>query len=163
MRISDWSSDVCSSDLNYSGGQNPGVTAGAYAGGYKNMNTSGGSSANLRGIGQDATLTLLNGRRMSYGSNDQAVDISAIPVEAVDRIEIVTDGASAIYGSDAVGGVINVMLKRDFDGVAVGTRYGKATEGGLATHDYNVTAGTTWSTGGLIATDRKSTRLNSSH
>src|SRR3546814_1222958 len=101
MRISDWSSDVCSSDLtitidaqqiqnegftdlgevirsipqNYSGGQNPGVTAGAYAGGYKNMNTSGGSSANLRGIGQDATLTLLNGRRMSYGSNDQAVDI----------------------------------------------------------------------------------------
>src|SRR3546814_16519834 len=44
------------------------------------------------------------------------------------------------------------MLKRDFDGVAVGTRYGKATEGGLATHDYNVTAGTTWSTGGLIAT-----------
>jgi outer membrane receptor protein involved in Fe transport len=140
---------------NYSGGQNPGVTAGAYAGGYKNMNTSGGSAANLRGIGQDATLTLLNGRRMSYGSNDQAVDISAIPVEAVDRIEIVTDGASAIYGSDAVGGVINVKLKRDFDGVAVGTRYGEATDGGLATHDYNVAAGTTWSTGGLIATWKK--------
>ena len=140
---------------NYSGGQNPGVTAGAYAGGYKNMNTSGGSAANLRGIGQDATLTLLNGRRMSYGSNDQAVDISAIPVEAVNRIEIVTDGASAIYGSDAVGGVVNVMLKRDFDGVAVGTRFGKATEGGLTTREYNVTAGTTWSTGGLIATWKK--------
>jgi len=140
---------------NYSGGQNPGVTAGAYAGGYNNENISGGSAANLRGIGQDATLTLLNGRRMSYGSNDQAVDISAIPVEAVDRIEIVTDGASAIYGSDAVGGVINVKLKRDFDGVAVGARYGKATEGGLATHEYNAAAGTTWSTGGLIATWKK--------
>ena len=140
---------------NYSGGQNPGVTAGAYAGGYKNMNTSGGSAANLRGIGQDATLTLLNGRRMSYGSNDQAVDISAIPVEAVDRIEIVTDGASAIYGSDAVGGVVNVILKRDFDGLTVGTHYGEATGGGLGTHEYNATAGTTWSTGGLIVTWKK--------
>src|SRR3546814_13330605 len=89
---------------------------------------------------------------MSYGSNDQAVDISAIPVEAVDRIEIVTDGASAIYGSDAVGGVRNVMLKRDFDGVAVGTRYGQAMEGGLATHDYNATADPHWTKGGLMAT-----------
>src|SRR6185312_16360916 len=70
-------------------------------------------------------------------------------------IEIVTDGASAIYGSDAVGGVVNVMLKRDFDGVAVGTRYGMAADGGLATHEYNFTAGTIWSTGGLIATWKK--------
>jgi len=140
---------------NFNGGQNPGVTTGAGAGGFYNQNITGGSTANLRGIGQDATLTLLNGRRMSYGGYDQAVDISAIPVEAVDRIEIVTDGASAIYGSDAVGGVINVKLKRDFNGVAVGTRYGKATEGGLATHEYNATAGTTWSTGGLIATWKK--------
>src|SRR6185437_16233903 len=140
---------------NFNGGQNPGVTTDAGAGGFYNANITGGSAANLRGIGQDATLTLLNGRRMSYGGYDQAVDISAIPVEAVDRIEIVTDGASAIYGSDAVGGVINVKLKRGFDGVAVGTRYGKATEGGLATHEYHATAGTTWSTGGLIATWKK--------
>lgn len=140
---------------NFNGGQNPGVTTDAGAGGFYNANITGGSTANLRGIGQDATLTLLNGRRMSYGGYDQAVDISAIPVEAVNRIEIVTDGASAIYGSDAVGGVVNVMLKRDFDGVAVGTRYGKATEGGLATHEYHATAGTTWSTGGLIATWKK--------
>lgn len=153
--FSDLGEVIRSVPQNYAGGQNPGVTAGAYAGGYNNQNTSGGSAANLRGIGQDATLSLLNSRRMSYGSNDQAVDISAIPVEAVDRIEIVTDGASAIYGSDAVGGVVNVLLKRDFNGVAVGTRYGKATEGGLATHEYNATAGTTWSTGGLIATWKK--------
>jgi len=140
---------------NFGGGQNPGVAAGAGGGGFYNQNITGGSAANLRGIGQDATLTLLNGRRMSYGGYDQAVDISAIPVEAVDRIEIVTDGASAIYGSDAVGGVVNVMLKRDFDGVAIGARYGKATEGGLGTHAYTATAGTTWSTGGLIATWKK--------
>lgn len=140
---------------NYSGGQNPGVTAGAGGGGYYNQNITGGSAANLRGLGQDATLTLLNGRRMSYGGYDQAVDISAIPVEAVDRLEIVTDGASAIYGSDAVGGVLNVILKRDFEGVDIGARYGEATEGGLTTHEYTATAGATWSTGGLIATWKK--------
>jgi outer membrane receptor protein involved in Fe transport len=138
---------------NFSGGQNPGVLSGNLAGaGNANQNMTGGSSLNLRGLGADATLTLLNGRRMSYGGFSQAVDISAIPVEAVDRIEIVPDGASAIYGSDAVGGVGNVVLKRDFDGVTVGARYGAAADGGLITREYNATAGTTWSSGGLIAT-----------
>jgi iron complex outermembrane recepter protein len=138
---------------NFSGGQNPGVLSGNLAGaGNANQNMTGGSSLNLRGLGADATLTLLNGRRMAYGGFTQAVDISAIPVEAVDRIEIVPDGASAIYGSDAVGGVGNVILKRDFNGVTVGTRFGKATHGGLATREYDVTAGTTWRSGGLIAT-----------
>ncbi|MFA6232313.1 MAG: TonB-dependent receptor [Rhodanobacter sp.] len=139
---------------NFSGGQNPGVVVGATlgSGGIANQNFAGGSALNLRGLGPDATLTLLNGRRLSYGGFAQAVDISAIPVEAVDRIEIVPDGASAIYGSDAVGGVGNVILKRDYEGVTVGARYGGATEGGLGTREYNVTAGTVWSSGGLIAT-----------
>jgi iron complex outermembrane receptor protein len=139
---------------NFSGGQNPGVAAGATAGagGIANQNITGGSSLNLRGLGPDATLTLLNGRRFSYGGFAQAVDISAIPVEAVDRIEIVADGASALYGSDAVGGVGNVILKRDYTGAAVGTRYGAAAHGGLTTRAYTATAGTTWSDGGLIAT-----------
>jgi outer membrane receptor for ferrienterochelin and colicin len=139
---------------NFGGGQNPGVVVGATlgSGGIANQNSAGGSALNLRGLGPDATLTLLNGRRLAYGGFAQAVDISAIPVEAVDRIEIVPDGASAIYGSDAVGGVGNVILKRDYDGVTVGARYGGATEGGLATRAYNVTAGTIWSSGGLIAT-----------
>jgi iron complex outermembrane receptor protein len=138
---------------NFSGGQNPGVLAGNLAGaGNANQNLTGGSSLNLRGLGADATLTLLNGRRLTYGGFTQAVDISAIPVEAVDRIEIVPDGASAIYGSDAVGGVGNVILKRDFEGVTVGTSYGGATDGGLITREYDITAGTIWSSGGLIAT-----------
>ena len=140
---------------NFSGGQNPGVAAGAAAGGPSNQNITGGSGFDLRGLGPDATLTLLNGRRMSYGGFSQAVDISAIPVDAVERMEIVPDGASAIYGSDAVGGVANVILKRDFDGVTVGTRYGGATDGGLITHEYNATAGTTWATGGLIVAGEK--------
>ena len=137
---------------NFSGGQNPGVGSGASLGGLSNANYGGGSALNLRGLGPDATLTLLNGRRISYGSFSQSVDISAIPVEAVERIEMVTDGASAIYGSDAVGGVANVVLKREYDGVTVGARHGTATEGGRSTRDYTATGGATWSTGGLIAT-----------
>ena len=140
---------------NFSGGQNPGVTLGAAQGSPSNQDITGGSGMNLRGLGPDATLTLLNGHRMSYGGFAQAVDISAIPVEAVERLEIVPDGASAIYGSDAVGGVANVILKPDFDGVTVGTRYGGATEGGLITRGFTATAGTTWATGGLIVTGEK--------
>ncbi len=133
---------------NFTGGQNPGVLMGnVTGGGMVNQNLTGGSGLNLRGLGPDASLTLLNGHRMPYSGFVQAVDISAIPVEAVERVEIVADGASAIYGSDAVGGVANVILKSDYDGATVGTRYGAATEGGLVTHEYNVTAGTTWSGG----------------
>jgi len=136
---------------NFSGGQNPGVSTGNISGaGLANQNLTGGSALNLRGLGPDATLTLLNGRRLAYGGFVQSVDISAIPLEAVDRIEIVPDGASAIYGSDAVGGVANVILKRDFQGLTVGGRLGTATDGGLTTHDYTGTAGTKWSSGGFV-------------
>jgi len=135
---------------NFTGGQNPGVTD--VTSGNGNQDLTGGSALNLRGLGADASLTLLNGRRLAYDGFSQAVDISAIPVEAVERLEIVPDGASAIYGSDAVGGVANVILKPDYDGVTLGARYGGATDGGLATREYTATAGTTWASGGLIAT-----------
>ncbi|MGY6517568.1 MAG: TonB-dependent receptor plug domain-containing protein [Lysobacteraceae bacterium] len=137
---------------NFAGGQGPGIAPGATGGGQGNQNITGGSGLNLRGLGQDASLTLLNGRRMAYGGFVQMVDISAIPVAAVDRIEVVADGASAVYGSDAVGGVANVILRRDFDGVAVGTRHATATGGGLDSREYSATGGTTWSGGGLVAT-----------
>ena len=137
---------------NFSGGQNPGVVTATGSGNTYNQNATGGASLNLRGLGPDATLTLLNGRRLPNSGFGQAVDISAIPVEAVERIDIVADGASAIYGSDAVAGVGNVVLRRDFDGVTVGTRYGGATDGGLTTHEYAAVAGTIWASGGLMAT-----------
>lgn len=142
---------------NFSGGQNPGVIPFNVSGaGTRNTNLTGGSALNLRGLGSDASLTLLNGRRMAYGGISQAIDITAIPVEAVQRIEIVTDGASAIYGSDAVGGVANVILKRDFDGFALGARSGTATNGGLTTREYTAIAGGNWSGGGLLATYKDS-------
>ncbi|WP_238345756.1 TonB-dependent receptor [Luteimonas saliphila] len=150
--FSDLGEVIRSIPQNFSGGQNPGVLESG--GTIANQNLTGGSGLNLRGLGPDATLTLLNGRRLSYSSIFQAVDISAIPVEAVERIEILADGASAIYGSDAVAGVGNVILKRDFEGLRVGARHGGATDGGLRSREYTATAGAMWMSGGLIATYR---------
>ncbi len=133
----------------FSGGQNTGVTVGVT--GETNQNVSSASSLNLRGLGQDATLTLLNGHRLAYNSAQQAIDISAIPLAAVDRVEIITDGASAIYGSDAVAGVANVILKRSFDGASLTARLGASTDGGDRQQEYSIVAGTTGSRAGFIA------------
>ena len=79
----------------------------------------GATSANLRGQGANATLILLNGRRVaSHGLNGGQVDLNQIPMAAVDRIEILKDGASAIYGTDAIGGVINFILRNNFTGLS---------------------------------------------
>lgn len=78
--------------------------------------TGGKAEANLRGLGSNKTLVLLNGRRMaSFAFDAASVDLNAIPLAAVDRIEVLRDGASAIYGTDAIGGVINFITKRNFD------------------------------------------------
>jgi outer membrane receptor protein involved in Fe transport len=84
----------------------------------------GASQANLRGLGAQGTLVLLNGRRLSYygapaGFQTQFVNIDAIPAAAIERMEVLTDGASAVYGTDAVAGVINVITKRNFQGAEV--------------------------------------------
>lgn len=151
--FSDLGDVIRSLPQNFSGGQNPGVPSLGYSGaGLQNQNITGGSALNLRGLGPDATLTLLNGRRMAHGGMAQAVDINAIPVEAIDRIEIVADGASAIYGSDAVGGVGNVILRRDFEGLAVSSMIGTAMDGGMTTREYGATTGAAWNSGGLLAT-----------
>lgn len=135
---------------NFGGGQTPGL--GFLVPQSSGENIGSGTALNLRGLGQDATLTLLNGRRLSFGGNRQAIDISAIPVAAVERLEIVADGASALYGSDAVAGVANVILKRDYDGVTTSARFGASTDGGNAQQQFGLVAGTRWATGGLIAT-----------
>ena len=88
------------------------VTSGAQRG------TNGLSSANLRGQGSAATLVLLNGRRVAaHGLSGQSVDVNQIPFAAIDRIEVLKDGASAIYGTDAVGGVINFITRKDYQGL----------------------------------------------
>jgi outer membrane receptor protein involved in Fe transport len=82
----------------------------------------GASQANLRGIGAQGTLVLLNGRRLSFygapeGFQTQFVNIDSIPAAAIERMEVLTDGASAVYGSDAIAGVINVITKRSYQGL----------------------------------------------
>jgi outer membrane receptor protein involved in Fe transport len=132
---------------NFSGGQNPGVGAGA---GVLNQNVNAASAPNLRGLGADATLTLLNGNRLPYDAAFAGIDISAIPLAAVERIEVLPDGASALYGSDAVAGVINVILRRDFEGVATSAQIGASTDGGNFRQQVDIVAATNWSSGGLM-------------
>ncbi|MBV2147529.1 TonB-dependent receptor [Sphingobium sp. AS12] len=133
----------------FTGGQNPGVVSGTP--GIQNQNFNASSTINLRGLGADATLTLINGHRVAYDGASQAVDISAIPLAAVDRLEVITDGASAIYGSDAVAGVANVILRKDFEGLAAEARIGAATEGGYFQQQYSLVGGARWSSGGFMA------------
>ena len=93
----------------------------------------GSAGASLRGLGAGSTLTLVNGRRVAAASfsngvrSENFVDINALPLAAVDRIEILTAGASAIYGADAVAGVINVVLRRDFEGIRVSVSAGDSS------------------------------------
>ncbi|UIJ44797.1 TonB-dependent receptor [Sphingomonas cannabina] len=133
----------------FGGGQNPGIGFNVPA--ISGVNVGGGASINLRGLGSDATLTLLNGRRLSYSGSRQSIDVSTIPVGALDRIEIVADGASALYGSDAVGGVANIILKRDLDGLETRARLGASTDGGNVQQQYGATGGLRWGSGGVIA------------
>lgn len=134
---------------NFNGGQNPGVV-GSGQGGSENLNSS--STVNLRGLGADATLTLINGHRVAYDGVRQGVDISAIPLAAIERLEIVADGASALYGSDAVGGVANVILRKSYDGVWTSARVGFTTDGGGTEQQYSAVTGTTSTGGGILLT-----------
>jgi iron complex outermembrane recepter protein len=117
------------------------------------LNEGLGSGANLRGLGSDATLTLINGRRVAgAGGQAEFTDISMIPLAAVERIEVLADGASAIYGSDAVGGVINVILRKSFKGGETRFYSGVPTQGGASEVQVGQVLGTAWGGGhALIA------------
>ncbi|WP_374274733.1 TonB-dependent receptor domain-containing protein [Brevundimonas sp.] len=86
---------------------------------------SGTATVSLRGLGSDRTLVLIDGRRMGYGSpNDAAADLNQIPGQLVERVEVLTGGASAVYGSDAIAGVVNFIMRKDFEGVQIDAQYG---------------------------------------
>ena len=113
---------------------------------FTNSFSPGASGIALRGLSQKNTLVLLNGRRVAnygFAQNlaDTYVDLNAIPISAVERIEVLKDGASAIYGSDAIAGVVNVILRRDYQGGEIGGSYGKAYEGGMAEKQANAIIG----------------------
>lgn len=88
---------------------------------------SGTATLNLRGLGSVRTLVLIDGRRLPYGSSQiSSANLDIIPLQLVERVDILTGGASAVYGSDAVGGVANFILKSDFEGVEIGYQYGNS-------------------------------------
>jgi outer membrane receptor protein involved in Fe transport len=109
--------------------------------------TEHGAGLNLRGLGQRATLVLVNGRRIAPSGAGSFVDVSLIPLSGIERVEILPDGASAIYGSDAVGGVVNFIMRRDFEGVETVLRAGTATRGDGDQLLAGVTGGTAWGSG----------------
>ncbi|WP_437880970.1 TonB-dependent receptor plug domain-containing protein [Pseudomonas sp. LRF_L74] len=111
-----------------------------------------GTSINLRGLGTGTTLTLVNGHRVASSNRYQYVDVSLIPLSAVERVEILTDGASAIYGADAVGGVVNIILRRDFTGYESAARVGTTTSGGMNEYQVSQAGGWAWDGGHLMAT-----------
>jgi len=110
------------------------------------------SGVNLRGLGVSSTLVLLNGHRLAPSSFGSFVDVSLIPLSAIDRVEVLTDGSSAIYGSDAVGGVVNIILKKDYKGADTTARFGSVTNGSRHEELVAQTLGTTWNTGNIVGT-----------
>ena len=135
---------------NYGGGNSPQLTVASAPGIDNNATFSGGSSPNLRGLGSGSTLTLVNGHRLADDTLNGAVDISLIPLAAIERVEVVTDGASAAYGSDAVAGVVNIILKKNYDGSQTSLFGGGTTQGGATEKQVNQMLGKTWTTGGVL-------------
>jgi len=112
----------------------------------------GSTRVDLRSLGSNRTLVLVNGRRMVPGGTgaDTSVDLNSIPTAAVERIEILKDGASAIYGSDAISGVVNIITRRTFEGIEANVLGGTTSKSDGTTWDMNVTAGTSSERGNVL-------------
>jgi len=128
-------------------------TAGSQTSAYWTSNGYGTTQVNLRGLGIDRTLVLLNGRRVVSGGTgaNSSVDLNMIPVAMIERIEVLKDGASAIYGADAVAGVVNIITKKAIDGVEASVRYGKTERGDGAEKSADIVWGTRSERGSLMA------------
>jgi iron complex outermembrane receptor protein len=115
---------------------------------FQNGFTPNANVLNLRGLGPGRVLVLINGRRaadypLPYNGQSNFVNLSSVPAAAVERIEVLAGGASAIYGSDAVAGVINIVLKTNFEGDVATARFGTTTEGGGDSMDFQWVGGRT--------------------
>ncbi len=105
-------------------------------------NFSGAATAGFRGLSGDQTVILLNGRRLAnYGFDGAFVNLNTIPLGAIERVEVLKDGASAIYGADAIGGVINFITRRDYSGVTITGGYGISSRGDVGQTDVGGTVG----------------------
>lgn len=109
-----------------------------------------GAGVNLRGLGQRATLVLVDGKRLAPSGEGAFVDVSLIPLSAIERVEVLPSGASALYGSDAVGGVVNFVLRKDYEGLETSIQYGGATQGGGAVFQASQLGGAHWGSGSAV-------------
>ncbi|ATE74274.1 TonB-dependent receptor [Lysobacter capsici] len=127
--------------------------AGSQSNAYWAENGYGTSQVNLRGLGINRTLVLLNGRRVVNGGTgaNSSVDLNMIPVALIERIEVLKDGASAIYGADAVAGVVNIITKKKYDGAEVAVRYGQTFENDGDDAAFDLVWGTHSERGSLMA------------
>jgi iron complex outermembrane receptor protein len=146
---------------NFGGGSTEFTTIGLPNDSNSRQNNTSGASANLRGLGSRGTLVLINGNRMAPTSEiGDFVDLSLIPMAAIERVEVLTDGASSIYGGDAVAGVINFILRDDFEGAETTASYGTVTEGRMEEYRFSQTAGTAWDSGNVLGAYDYSSRDN---
>jgi iron complex outermembrane receptor protein len=106
-----------------------------------NNGTGGGATIDLRGLGSNRTLVLLNGRRVVPFDLNSVVDTNVIPTALLRRVDVVTGGASAVYGADAVSGVVNFVLRRDFQGVDLTSSYGVSEKGDAKRRRTDITIG----------------------
>ncbi|WP_350433050.1 TonB-dependent receptor [Shewanella sp. H8] len=127
-------------------------TGGAMTNAAVNNGSGGDASINLRGLGSNRTLVLVNGRRMIASGTGAAstVDLNTIPVSIIQRVEILKDGASAIYGTDAIAGVVNIILKRDFDGFEMNVQTGMSGQGDADETSLDFTMGNTFDKGNVV-------------
>lgn len=101
----------------------------------------GVQSASLRGLGEQYTLVLLNGRRMAASDTGGTIDLNSIPLAAIKRVEVLTDGASSLYGSDAIAGVVNFILKDDIQETTFNLRFDQPQESGAESFNFSVSTG----------------------
>jgi iron complex outermembrane recepter protein len=111
----------------------------------------GSTRVNLRGLGASRTLVLLNGRRIVPGGTgaDLSVDLNSIPLAIIERVEVLKDGASAVYGSDALGGVVNIITRNDWTGTEVNGQIGTSQEGDGSVYDVSVSTGAQYKRGSV--------------
>src|SRR6186713_1459353 len=105
----------------------------------------GAAFVNLRGFGPARSLTLVNGRRFAIFGPEQITDLNTIPTALIARTEVVTGGSSAVYGSDAITGVVNFIMRNDFEGVEAGGQYGFDSATSTPIFNVDLTAGTNFS------------------
>lgn len=113
-------------------------------------NTIGASTVSLRGLGANRNLVLLDGRRAQPVNAALVVDTNTIPTAAIERVEVISGGASAVYGADAVGGVVNFILKDDFQGLDIDTQYGMTEQGDGEEYRVSALIGSNLSNGGNV-------------